>query len=252
MDVIVLAAGYATRMYPLTEHFPKPLLPVSGRPILDWLLADAARLPGMDRVIVVSNHRFIDAFSNWADGLRLPLPVVLLDDGSESNQTRRGAVRDILFAREETGATDDALVMAGDNVLEFSLSVLVEFYREKRASCVLCYEEPDMARRRRAGVLVCDENDRVISFEEKPEQPKGVLLSPPFYCFTAADLDRIPAALACGCPFDAPGNYAAYVSRESLLYACRMPGKRHDIGSLEGYRAIQREVTPYAREGDPV
>ena len=194
MKCVILAAGYATRLYPLTEHFPKPLLPVGKQTILDRLLADIG--DAAESFIVVSNHRFAPIFRDWA--AKQPLPVEVLDDGTDTNETRLGAVRDILFAVEACGLTGDTLVMAGDNVLTFSLRPFLAYSREKGASCVLCHPENDPARQRKTGLITVDEAWRITSYEEKPTEPRGNLAVPPFYYYRGEDLALIPQALAEG------------------------------------------------------
>ncbi|MBO5162622.1 MAG: NTP transferase domain-containing protein, partial [Lachnospiraceae bacterium] len=120
MKCVVLAAGYATRLYPLTENFPKPLLPVGGKPILNWLLDDIDILPEIDGHVIISNHKFISYFTKWKEEQNLKNPITILDDGSLDNDHRLGAVRDIQFAIETLKLEDDLLVIAGDNVLDFS------------------------------------------------------------------------------------------------------------------------------------
>ena len=230
MIAILLAAGYATRLYPLTENFPKPLLKVGGRPILDWLVEDIS--PAVEAITVVSNHRFADHFREWS---RRWEKVRVLDDGTETNEGRLGAVRDIRLA--STG--QDALVLAGDNVLEFSLLPFIAYAREKGAGCVMCHEERDLSRLMRTGVITTDDSGRITSYEEKPPQPRGTLAVPPFYFYTADDLARIPEALESGCGADAPGSFAAWLSRRSPLYAWRMPGRRYDIGDMDSYLAVK-------------
>ena len=244
MVCIVLAAGYATRMYPLTKNAPKPLLKVRGKPILNWLLDDIDGIPSIEQILIVSNHRFISHFEAWRKERRYAKPLMVLDDGSSTNETRIGAVRDIQVALAHIGHPADALVIAGDNVLEFSFSGFVAYYQQTKRSCVMCYAEPDMARRRKTGIITVDDGNRVTSFEEKPEQPKSHLAVPPFYLYTHADLRRIPDAIAGGCPVDAPGSLAAWLSQHSELYAWQMPGKRYDIGSLAGYEAVQTQYRP--------
>ena len=141
MKCVVLAAGYATRLYPLTENFPKPLLPVGGKPILNWLLDDIDILPEIDGHVIISNHKFISHFTKWKEEQNLKNPITILDDGSLDNDHRLGAVRDIQFAIETLNLEDDLLVIAGDNVLDFSLAGFVAYMREKGKSCVMCHEE---------------------------------------------------------------------------------------------------------------
>ena len=235
MKCIILAAGYATRLYPLTENFPKPLLKVGEKKILDWLIDDLASL--IDEFVVISNHKFAHHFNDWAAANSHKITV--LDDGTSTNETRLGAVKDIQFAIDSLHLADDCMVMAGDNVLDFSLQGFVHFARSKNTSCVMCHEEHDLARQQRTAIITVDENDRITSYEEKPKEPKGHLAVPPFYFYKSDDLKRIPEALAAGCGYDAPGSFAAWLSYKTPMHAYLMPGKRHDIGDMKSYEAVR-------------
>ena len=253
MKCIILAAGYATRLYPLTENFPKPLLDVGGKPILDWLVDDLS--PVIEEFVVISNHKFAAHFEKWAanrgafgkaedgqtdgrtaDGVR----ITVVDDGTETNETRLGAVRDIQFAAEKLQIRDDCMVMAGDNVLDFSLTGFVEFSRKAGTSCVMCHEEHRLEALRKTAVITIEPDGLITSYEEKPMEPKGTLAVPPFYYYRAEDLQRIPEALSDGCGYDAPGSFAAWLSRKRPMHAYVMPGKRHDIGDRKSYDEICR------------
>lgn len=240
MKNVVLAAGYATRMYPLTENFPKPLLPVGSSTILDKMLEDVDALEDIDEHIIVTNHRFIGIFEDWRlDAVkRYAKPIRLIDDGSTSNDNRIGAVGDLVAAIRKFDIRDDILVAAADNLLDFSLASLVDFFKEKGTAVIFYYDEPDEVRLHRCGVICMDEDGRVTDMEEKPAEPKSHHVTPPFYIYGAKDLPLILDAIENGCQWDAPGNLAGYISRVSVLHAMKMPGKRLDIGSLEGYRAI--------------
>ena len=231
MKAVILAAGYATRLYPLTENFPKPLLPVGGKPILDWLIDDLKNT--IEEFIVVSNHKFAKQFTAWAEGKN----ISVIDDGTESNETRLGAVKDIQLAAQ--GITEDVLVMAGDNVLTFSLVPFVEFSRRKGTSCVMCHEENDLAKQQRTAIITVNDDGLITSYEEKPKQPRGNLAVPPFYYYRAIDVSRIPEALTDGCGYDAPGSFAAWLSAKTPMHAWRMPGTRHDIGDMKSYELVK-------------
>ena len=179
MKCLILAAGYATRLYPLTENFPKPLLKVQDKTILDWLVDDIDGAGLVDEYIVISNHKFAHHFQEWAAGKRQKITVV--DDGTSTNETRLGAVCDIRFAVDSLGLTGDMLVIAGDNVLDFSLQHFVRYADAKRTSCVMRFEEPSEERLHKCGVLEIDGNDRIMSMEEKPAEPKSHWVCPPFY-----------------------------------------------------------------------
>lgn len=237
MKTIILAAGYATRLYPLTENFPKPLLKVGEKAILDWLIEDIHISGLMDEYIVISNHKFAAQFRAWA--AKRPLPITVVDDGTDTNETRLGAVRDILFAVEARDVREDALVLAGDNVLDFSLVPFIRYGREHDCPCVMCYEENEPAKQRRTAIIMVDAADTITGYAEKPEQPQSNLAVPPFYFYRAQDIRRIPEALAEGCGTDAPGSFAAWLSMRTPMKAYRMPGSRYDIGNLESYERIK-------------
>ena len=239
MKCLILAAGYATRLYPLTENFPKPLLEVGGKTILDWLVDDIDTAGVVDEYIVISNHKYAGYFENWAAGK--PMKVTVVDDGTGSNETRLGAVRDIQFAIEELCLDDDLLVIAGDNVLDFSLTAFVYYAQDKKTSCVMRYFEEDGKKLTRCGVLEIDADEMVISMEEKPAQPKSNWCCPPFYYYTRNDAALVAKGIEAGCGTDAPGSYIAWLCRQTKVHAMLMPGKRYDVGNLESYQKIKEE-----------
>lgn len=239
MKCLILAAGYATRLYPLTENFPKPLLKVQDKTILDWLVDDIDGAGLVDEYIVISNHKFARHFQEWAAGKRQKITVV--DDGTSTNETRLGAVCDIRFAVDSLGLTGDMFVIAGDNVLDFSLQHFVRYADAKRTSCVMRFEEPNEERLHKCGVLEIDDSDRIMSMEEKPAQPKSHWVCPPFYYYTSEDAARIPAAIADGCGTDAPGSFIAWLCRHTSVHAMEMPGRRYDIGNLQSYEEVQQQ-----------
>lgn len=238
MKCLILAAGYATRLYPLTENFPKPLLKVGEKTILDWLIDDLRSANTIDAFIVISNHRFADHFDVWAKAHSLPITVV--DDGTSTNETRLGAVRDIQYALDRLNLDDDLLIIAGDNVLDFSLTSFLRYVQEKGTSCTMRYYEPDESKLKRCGVSEIDGNERLLSLEEKPDAPKSHWCTPPFYFYTKADAARIKEAIADGCGTDAPGSLVAWMCRRSVMHSMEMPGSRYDIGNLESYETVQK------------
>lgn len=239
MKCLILAAGYATRLYPLTENFPKPLLKVGEKTILDWLVDDIDSLGAVDGYVVISNHKFAEHFRSWAAARGGNITVV--DDGTSSNETRLGAVRDVQFAIDTLGLDDDMLVMAGDNVLDFSLTRFIRYAREKAASCIMRYFESDSARLRKSGIVEVDATDLVTGMEEKPAEPRSNWCCPPFYYYTREDARKVAEGIACGCGTDAPGSFIAWLAGKSRVYAMEMPGKRFDIGNLDSYRKVCEE-----------
>ena len=236
MKCLILAAGYATRLYPLTKDRPKPLLEVKGKTILDWLIDDIRTCGRVSEFIVVTNHRFAAIFQEWAKDKG---DVRIVDDLTESNETRLGAVRDIEYAIETEKIDDDLLVIAGDNVLDFSLCRFVEYADVKKASCTMRYRETAKEKLQRCGVSVIDDEERLIELEEKPSTPKSEWCTPPFYFYIAEDVKKIGKAIDEGCAVDAPGSLAAWMCRNSVMYSMEMPGKRYDIGNLESYQLVQ-------------
>ena len=232
MKCIIIAAGYATRLYPLTENFPKPLLEVGDKPILDHLIFDIE--PMIDEFIVVTNHKFAKIFEKWGSNKR---NVRIIDDGTQTNETRLGAVKDIQLAAK--GIEDDVLVMAGDNLLDFSLKGFVEFAKQKKTSCVMCHEENDLKKKQKTAIITIDTENKILTYEEKPKEPKGNLAVPPFYIYRQEDILRIQEALDENCSYDAPGSFAAWLSHKTIMHAYKMPGKRYDIGDLVSYEQVK-------------
>ena len=237
MTCLILAAGYATRLYPLTENFPKPLLKVGEKTILDWLLDDIHTSGAVDGYVVISNHKFAPHFRSWAEAHALPITVV--DDGTSTNETRLGAVCDIQFAIDHLDLDDDLLIIAGDNVLDFSLTHFIRYAQEKQTSCVMRYYEESEKKLTKTGVSEVGEGDVLLSLEEKPAHPKSHWCTPPFYFYKAEDARKIRDAIADGCGTDAPGSLVAWMCRHSVLHSMEMPGNRYDIGNLESYEAVK-------------
>lgn len=240
MKTVVLAAGYATRLYPLTENFPKPLLEVNGKSILDYLLEDIDEIDEIDEHVVVSNGKFAHIFEKWAAESNLKKKITVLNDGTMSNETRLGAVKDIVFAIDTLGIDEDILVIAGDNLLDFSMSRFVEFAHEKNASAVMVNFEENIDELRRCGVMVPDESMRIISMEEKPQNPKSNWCVGPFYYYRREDLKFIKQGIEEGCGVDAPGSLVCYLCEKIPVYAMEMPGKRYDIGGFDSYEEVKR------------
>ncbi len=237
MKCLILAAGYATRLYPLTENIPKPLLEVKGKTILDWLVDDIDTSGLVDQYVVVSNHKFVHHFEKWADGKSQS--IIVLDDGTSTNETRLGAVKDIQFTIDELKLDDDLLIIAGDNVLDFSLVKFIQYTQEKKTSCIMRYFEPKLQKLQKSGVIVVENDGLVINMQEKPEKPLSTWCCPPFYFLAKKDVPLVEKGIEAGCGTDAPGSFIAWLYKKVRVYAMRMPGKRYDIGTLESYEQIK-------------
>ena len=241
MKCLILAAGYATRLYPLTENYPKPLLEVRGKTILDWLVDDIDTLGVVDEYVVISNHKYAHHFDAWAKAKQQKISVV--DDGTVSNETRLGAVKDIQYTIDALGIDDDMLVIAGDNVLDFSLTKFIQYAKEKQTSCIMRYFEPEHKKLLKSGVVTVDDDDRVLNMTEKSPTPATNWCCPPFYYYTKADARLVQKGIDSGCGTDAPGSYIAWLCKQSAVHAMQMPGKRYDIGDLASYEKVRSEYT---------
>lgn len=235
MKNIVIAAGYATRLGELTKNFPKPLLKIGDSTILGRMLDDIDRIPEIDEHIIITNHKFAGIFEDWAKTLNYSKPVTIVDDGTSTNETRLGAVCDLLFAMDKLKIDDDMLVVAADNLLFFSFKEFVDFAYAKDASCIMCHEQPSIEKLQRTGVVVLDENQKVLNMEEKPQVPKTHWAVPPFYIYLKKDLELVRKSVENGCGKDAPGNLAHYMVDNTAMYAWPMSAGRFDIGSLDTY-----------------
>ncbi len=239
MKNIIIAAGYATRLYPLTENFPKPLLRIGESTILDRMLADLDNISDIDEHIIVTNHRFAPIFEEWRSKTNYSKPITIIDDGTSTNESRLGAVRDLLLALETQNVDDDIMVLAADNILDFSMQGFVDYFKEKGTSVIMCHHEPELRKLQRTGVIAVDDAMRVLEMQEKPAQPVSNWAVPPFYIYKKEDLPLIRDCMAHGCGFDAPGNLAHYLADVTTLYAWPMAGSRFDIGSMDSYLEAQ-------------
>jgi glucose-1-phosphate thymidylyltransferase len=227
MKAVILAAGYATRLYPLTKNRPKALLPVGGRPLLDYTLDKITACPEIDEVLLVSNARFYGLFEAWKDGrLRSGAggpPLTVLNDGTFSNDDRLGANGDLRLAIRERNLVDDLLVLPSDRLFDFPLADLVSFFRLRKAAVNVCYDtgDPDFLRGR-YGCALLDAAGRIVEIQEKPERPGSSIQSLSLYAYPAAVLPLVGRYLEEGGNPDAPGYM--------LSSPCR------DIGTPEAYR----------------
>jgi len=226
MEAVILAAGYATRLRPLTDERPKQLLPVGGRPMVDWILDKVAeaRIPD---VHLVTNARFALQFEDWAIGRG----VVVHDDGTTSNEDRLGAIGDVQFVRERAGIDDDMLVIAGDNLFDYALTDYLEWWQGKDgASAVAVLDVGDVELAKKYGIVAVDTDDRIIDFVEKPANPPSTLAATATYVYAREHARLVPTYLAEGNPPDQPGNYIAWLHRRAPVYAYRFAGGWYDIG----------------------
>jgi glucose-1-phosphate thymidylyltransferase len=244
MKALILAAGYATRLYPLTKDRPKPLLSIAGKPILEYIMKKLERVEKIDSIYLVANQKFILDFQNWLANFQTKKRVKILNDGSMCDDDRLGAIGDIGFVLEKGKFDDDLLIIAGDNLFEFDLSRFIQFFQKKKSPCIALYDIKDREKARNYGVVTIDENQRIVDFEEKPNQPSSTLIATCLYLFPKEDLNLISAYLKEKRSSDAPGFYIQWLVKREEVYGFVFKGKWYDIGSMESLK----EADLYYRE----
>jgi len=237
MKCILLCAGYATRLHPLTKYQPKSLLPIGGKPLLNHIVDDVLTISQITEIVLVSNHLFFEPFLCWKEKHYPKANISILDDGSVTNEMRLGAIKDLLFAVQAKRIEDDVLVLAGDNLFDFSLQGFVENFSQIRKDLIMVHPEPNLSNLRKTGVAELD-GDRVVSFEEKPQNPKSEWAVPPFYVYRKESLPLFQEYLDKGYPSDAPGNFIAWLCQKTEVRSYLMPGHRHDIGDAQSYATV--------------
>lgn len=247
MNAVILCAGFATRMYPLTRDFPKPLLPVAGRPVLDYLLDQVADCAGISAVHLVSNARFYDHFCRWRDDHLArhtygALTIEIYNDGTRDNENRLGASADLALALKMIGVPDKILVSGGDNIYRFALAPLWRKFLQGDEHRIVALVEEEEERLKRTGVLEFGADERVIRLHEKPENPPSHWVCPPLYFFQPAVWTEIEHFLASSPNHDAPGHFIAYLCRKSMVRGFQLRERRLDIGSIETYEQADAEL----------
>lgn len=243
MKAILLCAGYATRLKPLTDTLPKPLLPLAGRPMIDYLIDQLKFIPDLDQIILVSNAKFFDSFQKWKEKTHRDLPIHILNDGSTDNENRLGAIRDIAFAISEEKIVDDCLVLAGDNYFDSDLQLFAQQAILKSPKVTIAvYDVRNRELAKRYGLVVCDQDGFVSGFQEKPQDPKTTLASTGVYCFPKSNLKLINEYLRNHQNPDAPGNYIQWLVGQGQVFSFSFKGTWYDIGDFESYRKADQEI----------
>ncbi len=247
MKALILAAGYATRLYPLTKDRPKPLLRVGNATIVDHLLQRFSAVPSLNQVYIVTNAKFYPVFAEWAattnrqKGYR-NFGIEIIDDHTTSNESRLGAIADIQFVLEQRKIEEDLLITAGDNIFTFDFLEMLAVFEQKQSDIIVAHKVDDPDKLRRTGVVELDENHRVVGFEEKPAQPKSSYACPALYIYKTTTLPLFEKYLSEGQNSDAPGNFIAWLHKIVPVYAYVMTAHYYDIGNLQSYRQVCAEL----------
>jgi glucose-1-phosphate thymidylyltransferase len=244
MTIIVLAAGYAVRLQPLTLNTPKPLLTIGGRTIMDRIMDKIEGAGCCGPVYIVSNARFSGKFADWAKASPAKERIKVIDDGTTTNENRLGAIRDLDLVIEGSSINDDVLVVAGDNLFEFDLKKFLDFAKARKDGVsIAAYDIGDNALAKNFGVVKVDEAGKVTDFEEKPPAPKSTLVSTGEYYFPKNKLSFIKEYVKMQDKLDAPGYYIGWLARHDKVYGFRFLEDWFDIGSIESYRKADKKYT---------
>lgn len=243
MKALILAAGYAVRLQPLTLENPKPLLEIGDRKIIDRILDKVGRVKGVGRIYIVVNNKFFEHFKRWAKGSPLKGKIALVNDGTDSNENRLGAIKDLELAIRGEGIDDDLLVIAGDNLFELDLAEFVKFaHGHADGVSVALYDIGDLEAAKRFGVVKLGPDGRIAEFEEKPLEPRSTLVSTGIYYFPRAKLPLVKEyATGKDKKLDAPGYYISWMSKADKVYGFGFSEEWHDIGDLETYKRVDEE-----------
>lgn len=236
MDALILGAGYGVRLYPLTKNLPKPLLSVAGKPVIEWTIDSLRKINRINKFFVVVNDRFYGNYMQWLTDYKSPENIIIINDGTTSPDDRLGAIRDIQFVLDKEKIKDDLLVIAGDNLFDFSLNSLVSFFEKHGSSIALInLKHLDKDLLSQYGIATLDKDNKIIDFEEKPPVPKNTLAGICLYLFSAGHLSLVSKYLETGYNSDAPGFYIQWLYKQIRLYGSEMKGKWFDIGDIDSY-----------------
>jgi len=240
MKCIILCAGYATRLWPLTQDNPKPLLEVAGKPIVEHILSKVEEVGEIDNVFIVTNNKFYNNFTGWLKNYKSKKKIKIINDKTSSNEDRLGAIGDVNFAIENEKIDDDLLIIAGDNLFEFSLKEIINIFKEKKASVIALYDVKDKNLAKEYGIVDVDKNNKIIGFEEKPAEPKSTLASTGIYLYPKKTARRIAEYIKEENSPDKTGSFLAWLYNKEDVY-CYISKKRwHDIGSFEQLEEAKR------------
>jgi len=238
MKAIILAAGYATRLYPLTKDKPKALLPIAGKCILDYIVDEIETIPDIDELIITSNSRFYKNFEEWKLLRKTRLDITVLDDGTTDDSNKLGAVGDIQYVIETLGIDDELLIIAGDNIFTFKLLDFYNEYKSKNCDMILTKEINDIEELKRMANVTLDSDGKVILMEEKPQNPKSNIAAFASYIYKKDTVKMIKQYLDEGNNPDAPGFFPSWLYKIKDVCAYTFTGECYDIGTPKAYKEV--------------
>ncbi len=246
MIALIPAAGYATRLYPLTENIPKALLPVGSKLMIEHIIDKIQEVPSVTKIVVVSNHKFAAQFEKWAENFKSSVPVKIIDDGTTSNETRLGAIGDAHFAIEKEKINDDILWISSDNLFSFSLLPAFQKFKSEKKDVIVLYDVKSMAEAKKFGIVKLDAHQTVTWFVEKPEKPPSTLSSIGIYFYTRDTVQLFSKYVKLGKSTDKPGEYLEWLHTQKPVKAFTYDGKNDewfDIGSHEMLELVRKKYS---------
>ena len=239
MKAIIPVAGYATRLFPLTKDSPKSLLGVGGKPMIEHVIGKITKLDAVDHIYIVTNNKFYKHFVDWKDSFEHPIAITIVNDMTMSNEDRLGSVGDMHFAIDECKIDDDCLVIGGDNLFEFNLKTMHDYFEMKNTSAIAARDLFEKSKVTGLGVMEIDDASKVIGFEEKPEDPKSTLAATMVYMFKRQDLRHLYDIVENGAP-DNAGDFIKHLAEQSHVHAYVFSENWYDIGSHEQLEEVRR------------
>jgi glucose-1-phosphate thymidylyltransferase len=251
LNILILAAGYATRMYPLTLNKAKPLLEVAGKPMMEWVIDNLAPIKGIEKVYVVTNNKFAGDFTAWAtryNESHAKLAFEIINDGSTSDEDKLGAIGDLNHVIQKRGIdSSDLLVVAGDNLFSESLAGFGEYCRKRNQPVLGVYDVGSIEQARKYGVVAIDRDGTITEFIEKPADPPSTLIGIALYYYPAATVRRIAEYIAEGNNPDQPGRFVQWLYPRTPVQTWRVPGTWFDVGSKETLEEANRIFEEFAK-----
>lgn len=241
MKSIILAAGYATRLYPLTLNTPKPLLDINGKPIIEYILDKIFEI-NVNEIFIVTNNKFFAHFNKWLKNYKTNIPIKVLNDGTLTNETRIGAIGDINFAIKKENIKDDILVIGGDNLFKLSLKEFINFQKNKKTSIIAAHDIKDKELAKLYGILSVNKDNKIINFVEKPKFPESTLASTCIYFFSKETLTLFHKYIEEGNPADKTGYFIEWLYKKTDIHAFIFDSEWYDIGSLQGLEEARRKI----------
>ncbi|MBI3035840.1 nucleotidyltransferase family protein [Candidatus Woesearchaeota archaeon] len=239
MDAIILAAGYATRLHPLTENTPKPLLSVAGKPIIEHIIRKLDEVSAVNKIYIVTNDKFESHFKKWLRGFDAEKPIEVVNDGTKSNEGRLGAIGDIHHTIKIKNLSDELIVVAGDNLFEMPLTEAANFFKKKKSNVIVLHDVRDFELAKHYGIVETS-NSLVLNFEEKPLNPRSTLASTGIYIFPKKTIELIKKYIAQGNNPDKTGSFIEWLHKREKVHSFVTDKKWYDIGNMEQLEKANR------------